>query len=85
MALKYFKLKDIYKKKIVRNAPSSISGRGSLLFTSRERGENFPFPLVALADNCRHTPPNPVRLAKGSSSNKKSGGGELRGEDSCCC
>jgi hypothetical protein len=61
---------------------SSISGRGSL-FTRRERGINFPFPPVALADNCRQIPPpNPVRLAKGSSSNKKSGGGELRGEDS---
>lgn len=47
------------------------------LFKRRERGE---YPPVALADNCRQTPPNPVRLAKGSSSNKKSGGGELRGE-----
>ena len=50
------------------------------LFTRSERVECFTSPLVALADNCRQTPPNPVRLAKGSSSNKKSGGGELRGE-----
>jgi hypothetical protein len=59
------------------------SSRGSKLlsfFKRRERGEYFTSPADALPDNCRQIfPPNPVRLAKGSSSNKKSGGGELRG------
>ena len=39
----------------------------------------FTSPPATLADNWRQA--NPDLLAKGSSSNKKSGGGELRGAD----
>lgn len=51
-------------------------------FIRRERGD-LTSPPFAIPDNCLLTvgpPPHPVKFANGSSSNRKSGGGELRGE-----